>query len=482
MASPFYREQADALQLLQVPDRVKRRTIVSELPLSQAALIQAELARVAASGDPIIVGPWIKEPGIELMFWVPFLRWFLDTYSVDPHRLVAISRGGTVGWYHGIADQYVDTFDLISLESIQDREVKDQKHRPVEIEHWEQDLFDRALKQFDWPRAQWIHPAMMFNFSRVIYNAGPAGDQLLLGMTHHRHLQMPPPEDALEGLPEEFVAIRFYTQAAKGALWDEPRTARAVQEFVRLLASKIPVVNLDPGMRFTDQTVPQWDFDVDVPGRIWSLRGRTHVRTNLGVQSWLIGRSKAFAGTLGGLSSIAPVVGVPALTFTALDGYPFLTPYRRYSNLAFAKLGAKYAISNPLRADLPVLVDAFVADITGRDPFPWPVGPQARADGGSSHPSEAAFALVRVPDERWVARKAHRKRLREKAAKIENKRRGLLQHRLEKKQAPEVQVQLQQRAEEKARLKLEKQQQRDEKRRLKATKTPPQAAETEGQS
>jgi hypothetical protein len=145
---------------------------------------------------------------------------------------------------------------------------------------------------------------------------------------------------------------------------------------------------------------------------VWRLFGRVPLEHNLGAQAWLISRAKAFAGTLGGLSSIAPVTGVPALTMTSLDGYPFLTPYRRYSLMAFRALGARYGISNPLHADLPRLVDAFVADITGAAPFPWPVGPDARADGGTSHPDDASFALVRVPDEDWAARKDYRFKLR----------------------------------------------------------------------
>ncbi len=413
MISPFYRKQALALKLLQLESRDLKKKVMSALPAAQARLIEKELARVAGSGDPIVVGPWVTEPGIELMFWIPFLRWFIERFAVDPQRVVAISRGGVRGWYAGVAGGYADAFDLVPVEELRGLSPEwNKKERPVEIHEWDRDLFERIKEQCGWSRAQWIHPALLFNFTRVIYNAGPEGDRLLLGMTRHCLLDMPPPEEILEGLPREFVAIRFYTQARKGALWDEPRVAHAVREFIRLLSERIPVVNLDPGIRFKDHSISQWDFAHDAGDRIWSLKGRTDIRRNLGVQSWLIARSKGFAGTLGGLSCIASVTGVPALTFTALDRYPFLTPYRRYSLYAFEKLGAKYAISNPLRADLPTLVDAFVQDITGGDHFPWPVGPDARADGGSSHENEGAFALVRVPDERWVLRKRSRAKLR----------------------------------------------------------------------
>ncbi len=426
MSSPFYRKQALALKALQIESRDLRKKVMTALPRAQARLIEAELARVAASGLPIIAGPFVTEPGIELMFWIPFLRWFLETFDVAPERVLVMSRGGVDGWYADVAGRYVDAFDFMTLEEIQGRELyqKDEKQKPVEILPWEQSLVERVAAISGWTRFEWIHPAMLFNFTRIIYNAGPEGDRLLLSMTRHRIMEFPPPAGvSLDGIPDEFVAMRFYTQATKGALWDEPRTATAVREYIRLLSDRMDVVDLDPGMRFTDHTIPKWDFAYAANDRIWELKGRIDLRKNLGTQAWLISRSKAFTGTLGGFSCIASLSGVPALTFTALDGYPFLTPYRRYSLLIFQQLGVKYAISNPLHADLARLVDAFGQgpgrDLAGTAPFPWPVGPAARADGGSSHPDDAACARVRIPDERWVLRKRirakRRNRLRERA-------------------------------------------------------------------
>lgn len=412
--SPFYQKQALALRVLQNESRDLRKKAMTAMPAAQSRLIEGELARVAASGDPIIVGPWLTEPGIELMFWVPLLRWFVERFGIEPARIVAVSRGGVQGWYEGIAARYVDAFSIATLDEL--RGIQPEwyaKGKPVEIHQWDHDLIERVRTRLGLERAAWIHPAMLFNFSRLIYNAGAGGDRLLFRMTRHRRLtHLPPPPELLADLPDEFVAIRFYTQARRGALWDNADTSRAIREFVRLLSARIPVVDLDPGVRLKDHIQPQWDFDYGPDVRVWRLFGRVPLEHNLGAQAWLISRARAFAGTLGGLSSIAPVTGVPALTMTSLDGYPFLTPYRRYSLMAFRQLGARYGISNPLHADLPRLVDAFVADITGGAPFPWPVGPGARADGGTLHPDDASFALVRVPDERWAARKHGRLKLR----------------------------------------------------------------------
>lgn len=414
MISDFYRKQALALRVLHIESRNLRKKVMSGMPAAQARLIERELERVAASGDPIVVGPWLTEPGIELMFWVPFLRWFVTRFAVDPERIVVVSRGGVHGWYEGISAHYVEAFEFAAPDRLNglapDWNVKG---KPVEIHPWDHDLFEHARARCGWTRAEWIHPAMLFNFTRLIYNAGDAANRLLLGMTIHRYLtDPPPPPEALADLPSEFVAIRFYTQARNGALWHTDETARVIREFVRLLSERIAVVDLDPGVRLRDNVIPQWDFDYGQETKVWRLFGRVSLQHNLGAQTWLVSRAKAFAGTLGGLSCLAPVTGVPALTFTSLVGYPFLTPYRRFSDLAFAELAAKYGISNPLHANLPVLVDAFVNDITGVRAFPWPVGPDTRKDGGTDHPDDAAFALVRVGNEDWRDRKVRRAKVR----------------------------------------------------------------------
>ena len=50
---------------------------------------------LAAEGRPIVAGPWLGEVGFELLYWIPFLRWFAERYEVPPERLIAVSRGGS---------------------------------------------------------------------------------------------------------------------------------------------------------------------------------------------------------------------------------------------------------------------------------------------------------------------------------------------------------------------------------------------------
>ena len=79
-------------------------------------LLEREIAYVARGRGPIIAGPWLSEVGFEVLYWIPFLRWFQDRYRIDAERIVAISRGGVAEWYGGIAGRYVEIFDHLSPE------------------------------------------------------------------------------------------------------------------------------------------------------------------------------------------------------------------------------------------------------------------------------------------------------------------------------------------------------------------------------
>jgi hypothetical protein len=64
-------------------------------PVARDLSVRRTLRSVANSRAPIIVGPWLSEVGYEVLYWVPFLRWFTRHYDVDPDRVVVLSRGGS---------------------------------------------------------------------------------------------------------------------------------------------------------------------------------------------------------------------------------------------------------------------------------------------------------------------------------------------------------------------------------------------------
>ena len=76
-----------------MPSPVRRAAarLVSE---RRASAVRRELAALASKPEPILVGPWLGEVGFELLYWIPFLRWFAETYAVPPERIVADTMPG----------------------------------------------------------------------------------------------------------------------------------------------------------------------------------------------------------------------------------------------------------------------------------------------------------------------------------------------------------------------------------------------------
>ena len=79
----------------QLVPRAVRRGVSAQLARVQAVRLERDLAALASGTDTIVAGPWLGEVGFELLYWVPFLRWFTERFQVDPARMLIVSRGGT---------------------------------------------------------------------------------------------------------------------------------------------------------------------------------------------------------------------------------------------------------------------------------------------------------------------------------------------------------------------------------------------------
>ena len=51
----------------------------------------------------IVAGPWTGSVEHELLYWIPFLRWFADTHQIDASRMAAITSTGDAVWYRDCA-------------------------------------------------------------------------------------------------------------------------------------------------------------------------------------------------------------------------------------------------------------------------------------------------------------------------------------------------------------------------------------------
>jgi hypothetical protein len=303
--------------------------------------IKRQLARAASSDRPLVVGPWTSEVGYEALYWLPFLHWAVDRYGVSPDRVIALSRGGTQSWYRGIANRYVEIFDLVDprefgAQAARRREAGDQKQLAASD-------FDRSLISQGSTRlgvsdpVSW-HPGLMYQLFRPFWY----GDRSLDFLFRHaafdrvRRSLASTPRD--RSLPGEYAAVKFYSGPA---LPDTPRNRETLYEFVQRLTRRMPVVLLDTSWSVDEHH----DYTFDTMPGVTTLRPSLDPATNLGVQTEVIAGAKVFVGTCGGLAWLAPLLGVETLAIYEDDRY--LTAHLYAARYAYRRTGAaRFSVLN----------------------------------------------------------------------------------------------------------------------------------------
>ena len=293
--------------------------------------IERDIAAVARGRQPIIAGPWLSEVGFEVLYWIPFLRWFEDRYRVDRERVIVVSRGGVAEWYRDVAAGYVEMFDHVDP----DTSGGQKQTTPGALDS---DLIAVARSATGSEDATVCHPSLMYRLFNQFWFGNRALD-LVMSHTRHVPLTVTPPADL--GLPARYIAVKFYTGAA---LPDTAEHRCALREMVRLMALRLPVVTLDTGMA-TDEH-EDYLFR-DVPNVI-SLRGQLTPKTNLGLQASVIAGAQSFVGTCGSLAWLAPMLGIDTIAVYAEER--FLVSHIVFASQVYWRMGAARFDTLDLRA------------------------------------------------------------------------------------------------------------------------------------
>ena len=301
------------------------------------------LTELANSRAQILVGPWLSEVGFEVLYWVPFVRWFAREFGVEPSRMTVLTRGGAACWYDGLVENAIEIHDLASIEQLQaenyarwQRSGGSQKQDA--ISEFEQDLIDRAKARLGVDGIQVLHPSMMYELFRPVWR-GIGLRTLDLWDKHcvYAPLSAPPIGSALsEVLPEEFVAVRFYDRPTF------PQTGevqRFVSDLVARLSERSKVVVLDPGFSADDHG----EFEILDRPEVVRVGHLITPGDNLLVQSQVIARSQAFFGTYGGLSYVPPLYGVPSVSFFTRDT-KFPSIHLDVAHRAMLKLDSEFTV------------------------------------------------------------------------------------------------------------------------------------------
>ncbi|MCX6553083.1 MAG: hypothetical protein NTY02_19130, partial [Acidobacteria bacterium] len=135
----------------------------------------------------------------------------------------------------------------------------------------------------------------------------------------------------LPGLPSDYVAVKAYTAQS---LPDIPRNRQVLRAMIEHLAETTNVVTLDTGLVIDDHE----DFRLDQHPRVFNLSGLLTPQNNLEVQTQVIARARAFVGTCGSLTWLAPMLGVP--TVALLSDSRYLRAHLHFARHAYHAMGA----------------------------------------------------------------------------------------------------------------------------------------------
>jgi glycosyltransferase involved in cell wall biosynthesis len=292
-----------------IPSLVKDQ--IDELPASPhvEAMIR-EIEPLQKTTAPIVIGPWVGEVGYELLYWIPFLNWALKAFALDKRRLIVVSRGGARHWYRHITSEYVDVFDLFSVDEYREanelRWDKAGHQKQYRVEQMDRDIAGRVKEKLGLDHVELLHPGPMYRMLRFFWFE-KAGVGILKQHTEYRPLERVERSATLKDLPRDYIAVRFYFRPS---FPDTPENRQFAADVIRAISREVPVVLLNTGLKLDDHD------DLSVPGM-----GIHHVdrlmtpERNLEVQTEIVSNARGFVGTYGGLAYLATFYGVPSIAF-----------------------------------------------------------------------------------------------------------------------------------------------------------------------
>ncbi len=318
---------------------------------------------------PIIVGPWLTETGFELLYWIPFLAWAKAYGSLHDDQLIVVSRGGAAPWYRHITSNYHDILSLYGADEFRQRNearIHEQRGRfkHVDVGEFDREIVERVKRARGLGSAKLLHPSLMYNLFSVFWRQ-QAPMTLVEAFSVFRSLPELPLGDLAAHLPREYVAVKFYANAALPDSAAKPRVhrqdaGRAHADHRRRAAQHRPALRRSLRLR-GDQARTA----------LHSVEHLMTPETNLEVQTRIICGAKAFVGTYGGFSYLAPFYGIDTVAF-----FSHPTAFR------FDHLEVSKRVFSSLRAGSFVPLD--VRDVGRRPAWPGRTRETAAA-GGRRH-------------------------------------------------------------------------------------------------
>lgn len=276
-----------------------------------SARVRRQFARLAAGNGPIVAGPWLGEVGFELLYWIPFLTWFVEQFRVPRERLAVLSRGGTRAWYAHAAARYFDIFDQIALSEFRVRNARRSselgEQKQIAMTAFDRELLSPVLSTVGGDATRVLHPSTMFRVLRP-YWWGHLDSGWVRRHARFRALQQQAPDDVLARLPRDYVAIKFYYNESFPAT---ERNRAFARDLLHQLRSQSPIVSLSTGLALDDHE--GWEEEESLAAH--GIRMDLHPASNLALQTQIVANARSWVGTYGGFAYLAPFYGVPSTAY-----------------------------------------------------------------------------------------------------------------------------------------------------------------------
>jgi hypothetical protein len=351
--------RVDAIQ--PAVDDLRRMTTRIERQTKRQAAIAGRLARsargereaireqvyrrldvMARRSGPVIIGPWTGEVGFELLYWAPFVRWALRKFRIPAERVTIVSRGGTAAWYGVTGTRYIDALSVVTPEEFRAGTAGETKKQRVFS------AFDRrvvrAVRREVPGSVSLLHPGLMYSMYMPYWKQQESIAWVTQAADYAR-IAAPATGDLATRLPAEYVAVRFYFS---DCFPDTAANRDLVRGLVASLSRDVPVVLLGSGLMVDDHR----DVAIGQTPRVLSIEDAMRPETNLAVQTAVIAGARAFVGTYGGFSYLAPLCGVPSVA--VYSDYTYFAHHLETARLVFDAVSAA-SFTSIDAAMLPVL-------------------------------------------------------------------------------------------------------------------------------
>jgi hypothetical protein len=228
--------------------RAVRHGISAQVARVQGGRLERDLRAIVSVGGTIVAGPWLGEVGFELLYWVPFLRWFARRFELAPERLLVVSRGGTASWYQPFAGGYREIFDTVSPEEFRrlhdERIASNGEQKQTQVLTFERLLLRRLAADVE--ERSMLHPSSMYRLFGPFW-WGHVGPEWVHARADYARLTAGAVSTPMPAAP--YTAVKFYFNECFPATEENRAFARRTVEEA---AARGPVVSLATGLRLDD--------------------------------------------------------------------------------------------------------------------------------------------------------------------------------------------------------------------------------------